>query len=213
MVRRVLVAIFCGAAVVAGCGETAMPAEAQIREASETGVFVNRQQMTHGQVQALSGMVGVPISAGHYWYDHATGFYGVQGGPALGQIVPGMTAILRPVAPDASGSQTAVFINGRALHPSELAELKRAYGAVPNGRYIMNAFGQIAPEGGQFATNLPNYPGTTSQSRLPAYGAVNSGQGVYMPELGGRSGGTHVGRASDGCIYVSAGEYSTEVCD
>lgn len=211
MIKQGVAAFILGAGLVAGCSEWTIVAEAQVRDVSETGVFVNRQQMSHDQVAALTAMVGAPINAGQYWYDHATGLYGMQGGRSLGQILPGMTAILQPVAPDASGGNTRVFINGRAIHPSELAELKQMYGIVPDGRYMMNGFGQVAPEGGQFAAQAPGYPPAAGQGSV--YGAVNSGQGVYMPELGGRSGGTHVGRASDGCIYVSAGEYSTEVCD
>ena len=44
-----------------------------------------------------------------------------------------------PLQPDASKSDTGVFINNREIHPSELLELMQMFGEVPPGRYWLDA--------------------------------------------------------------------------
>lgn len=183
-------------------------------------VTVNDVILNAGQVQQLSQIIGGPVPEGSYWYDHMTGLWGGVGGPAQGNIPAGLPIIAGALNPDASGGQTDVFINGRAIHPTEKVQLQEIYGQVMPGRYIMNAMGQVMPEGGygayqgaQAAQPSYNSGGQVPQQQNRWYGAVDTGGGVYMPEMGGRSGGVGVGTASDGCTYVSAGDYSTEICD
>ena len=65
----------------------------------------------------------------------------------MGQLLPGLN-LGGALQADASGGQSQVFVNGRALHPSEVAYLQFAFGYVIPGRYWMNARGVGGVEGG-----------------------------------------------------------------
>ena len=93
------------------------------------------------------------IPAGNYWYDPVSGLWGASGGPSSGQIYPGLV-LGGALEANASGGGTGVFINGRELHPSEVAYLQRLYGSVVPGRYWMNAQMIGGFEGGPAIFNL-----------------------------------------------------------
>lgn len=91
------------------------------------------------------------VPEGAYWYDAASGLWGVIGGPSSGRIMPGL-ALGGALAPNASdggdGRLTAVFINGREIHPDELALLTRFFGVVVKGRYWLGPLLTGGIEGG-----------------------------------------------------------------
>ncbi|MEO0423574.1 MAG: hypothetical protein AAF184_14650 [Pseudomonadota bacterium] len=182
-----------------------------------TNIVVNGEALSAEKAMAVASTLGQVIAPGRYWYDHVSGLWGYEGGPAAGQLPPGLDPIDAPLRADASGGLTPVFINGRALHPTEVQQLMMLLGQVIPGRYSMNERWQVDVEGGSFSPPLVDLgllmAARNGGTRTRAYGAVDTGNSVYLPELGGRSGGTSVGRASDGCTYVVSGGYSTEVCD
>ena len=125
------------------------------------------------------------------------GLIGNEGGPASGQIAPGL-ALGGPLPADASGGMTRVFFNGRALHPVELAALEQAFGYVVPGRYWMNAQGIGGVEGGPASFDL----GAAARART---GAGASGPG-YLDR------GPFGSMGSDGsCFYYNDPETGASV--
>lgn len=196
--RRTILAIFAALSIV-----TVGTAKAQ-----QTGVVINRVSLTQQEVSSLSSLLGQPLVPGNYWYDTVSGLWGYEGGPMMGQLQPGLPGIRGPLRADASGGQTQVFLNGRALHPQELMQAQAIYGQVMPGRYAMNGQGQVVMEGQPF-------PPSTAQAGVGGnQSGWWNGNSVYMP---GRTGtgaanGLHVGTASDGCTYIVTGGYSAESC-
>jgi hypothetical protein len=112
-----------------------------------------------------------------------SGLWGLQGGPAQGQIAPWLS-LGGPLRADASGGTTRVFVNGRELHAIDVQRLRQVFGTVQPGRFWMTADGIGGPEGGPPTFNIG------------ASGARGSGGGYYSGP-----GGTW---GSDGtCFYVS----------
>ncbi len=171
-------------------------------EARNSAVAINGQQLSQQELAALQSMVG-PVGPGHYWYDPVSGLYGYAGGPTVGQTLAGLRVGGRLRA-DASGGGTGVYINGREIHPQEYRFLARLYGQVNPGRYWLNAAGIGGYEGGPARFNL--------RQAIAQAQAGSGGGSVYMPNSGGRSGGTYVGRAGDGCLYYGSGSYSGSSC-
>lgn len=125
--------------------------------AAAQDVIINGQPVTEQQIRALQQQLGVPeaapIPAGRYWYDKVSGLWGMEGGPTLGQILPDIE-LGGPLRVDASGGGTGVFINGRELHPQEVAYLQRIFGYVVPGRYWLDWQGIGGIEGGPPLFNL-----------------------------------------------------------
>jgi hypothetical protein len=120
--------------------------------AADDGVRINGQLMTEEVLAQLYVAVGAPpgseIPAGDYWYDAFSGLWGLQGQATSGQIMPGLP-LGGMLKADASGKTgTAVFINGRELHQSEVESLRQLFGVVYQGRFWMNAMGVGGYEGG-----------------------------------------------------------------
>lgn len=184
------------------CALLAVATLATPATARNSGVAINGQVLDLQELAALQSMVG-PVGPGHYWYDPVSGLYGYAGGPTVGQTIAGLNVGGRLRA-DASGGGTGVYINGREIHPQEYQFLVSIYGSVNPGRYWLNAAGIGGLEGGPASFNL---------HQAIARAQARSGSGsVYMPNTGGRSGGTYVGRAGDGCLYYGSGSYSGSSC-
>ncbi len=94
-------------------------------------IVVNGQELGAEDGLALMQHYGV-IPAGNYWYDPVSGFWGTSGGPAAGQIMAGLN-LGGPLAVNASGGGTGVFVNGREIHPREYLALAQIYGSVVPG--------------------------------------------------------------------------------
>ncbi len=106
---------------------------------------------------------GVELPPGRYWYDGVSGLWGVEGGPSMDQTAAGLP-LGGPLQPDASMSDTGVFINGREIHADEVAELLRMFGEVPPGRYWLGA------------DLVGGLEGETASFDLNAAGAAASGE-------------------------------------
>jgi hypothetical protein len=117
-------------------------------------VIVNAQPVSAQTLRELQKIYPVPVVPGRYWYDRVSGAYGKEGGPILGQMLPGL-ALGGPLRADASHGTAPVFINGRQLTFAEKAYLEQTCRTVVvPGRYWVNAQGLGGIEGGPASFNL-----------------------------------------------------------
>jgi hypothetical protein len=165
MTRKILIAFALITLAITGNGSAQ----------TATGIVVNGEQVTHADLLSLQRQLGVPLQAaippGNYWYDGISGLWGYDGGPAMGQISPGLR-VGGQLSPWASGGGTGVFVNGRELHIAEVLYLQQIFGYVIPGRYWMNAAGIGGPEGGPATFNL-------AQAAAQAGGGSAGGYGGY----------------------------------
>jgi hypothetical protein len=107
-------------------------------------VRINNQVMASEEIHMWRLILQVPpeydIIPGEYWYDSFGGFWGEIGGPTLGQIHAGLP-LGGPLPANASGTGSGTFINGREIHPDEVAYLFSLFGEVRKGRFWVNAQG------------------------------------------------------------------------
>jgi hypothetical protein len=161
-------------------------------------VVVNGVALDAPTQQALGSAYRTPIAPGRYWYDPISGAWGVEGGPALGQIHPGLR-LGGPLRRDASHGRTGVIVNGRELHALDVAALQRCLRVVP-GRYWVLANGVGGPEHGPAMFNLAQLCGgraSGSGAQCEDYGGgrfncSNSRTGIGMIGEGGGKGGVFV---------------------
>src|SRR5262245_12351599 len=116
-------------------------------------VFVNDVRLSDADLARIEQAYRVRIIDANYWYDRATGAWGIKGGQTRGFILPGLP-IGGELKADASGGGTHVFINGRELHPLDVAGLQRCTQVVLPGRYWVGADGTGGREGGPPYFNL-----------------------------------------------------------
>jgi hypothetical protein len=90
------------------------------------------------------------LADGDYWYDPRSGASGRWGGPALAFLPAGLP-LGGPLPAEASGggrgALTGVFVNGRELHPVDVAGLQELVGVVVPGRWWVDAAGNYAMAG------------------------------------------------------------------
>ena len=110
-----------------GCALVAIAAPA-------ADVVINGAALAADKQRALEQAYRVPIKPGRYWYDAVSGVWGLEGGPALGQIHPNL-ALGPPLRADASHGNTRVFVNGRELHANDVL-----FGMVFDRRHEMEIF-------------------------------------------------------------------------
>jgi hypothetical protein len=140
----------------------------------------------------------IRIQNAEYWYDRTCGAWGLQGGPTLGFIPAGLD-LGGPLQPEASGTGTGIFLNGREAHPQDVLALQSVLGPITPGRYFIDAQGNAGHEGGPPVVNLvvasrgaaarDGGGGTWHSNLLNAGGAYDgSGSGYVMGrDLSGRS--------------------------
>lgn len=117
-----------------------------VGSALSANVIVNGQPLDRHQLAAIQQLYG-SVRPGSYWYDRVSGLWGVAGGPAAGQIAPGLN-IGGPLRANASRGNTGVFVNGRQIPMQEFVYLQQLFGYVRTGRYWLNAQGIGGYEGG-----------------------------------------------------------------
>jgi hypothetical protein len=162
-------------------------------------VIVNGVRLEDSTRQTLERTYGVPIKPGKYWYDSVSGVWGVEGGPAAGQIHSGLR-LGGSLKREASAGKTGVVVNGRELHELDVAALKRCVAMIP-GRYWVLANGIGGPEGGPPQFNLAalcgQATGSGSSMRCDNYGSgqfncSNQRTGIGMIGEGGGRGAVFV---------------------
>lgn len=162
-------------------------------------VRFNGRELGRRERRALARL-GVRLPAGDYWYDRVSGATGRWGGPTAGFLPAGLRLGGRMSA-DCSGGGTLVYVNGRELHPIDLASLQRVVGRVLPGCYFCDARGNAGRVGGPVLCNL----------RQAAAGARGGRRGgVATSDVGDTR--THVGVLPDGGVMVfdsKGGSYSS----
>lgn len=158
-------------------------------------VQINGRALDESQRKTLAALeqrIG-PVPPGAYWYDVRTGAAGRWGGPVAAFLPPGLP-LAGPLPADASGGGqgrlTAVFINGRELHPADVMAL-RQYGPVIPGRYNWDAQGNVSTEAGLWLFNFYAVLQAQQQQR---------GGGTYYRSDASRGESTMV---TSGCAAVS----------
>ena len=143
---------------------------------AQRNVVINGQRLSEAELASAEKMHRIHIADANYWYDVATGAWGVQGGPTLGFIAAGLT-LGGKLQPDASGGGTGVFINGRELPPSDLKSLQQLTGPIAPGRYFITAQGLAGYEGGEVVYDLNALAsgGSSWKSRMTGASAFTDG--------------------------------------
>ena len=161
-------------AVAEGPHQTAAPEGIQVER--QRNVVINGQRLADAELASAEKMHRIHIADANYWYDVATGAWGVQGGPTLGFIAAGLT-LGGKLRPDASGGGTGVFINGRELPPSDLKSLQQLTGPIAPGRYFITAQGLAGYEGGEVVYDLNALAsgGSSWKSRMTGASAFTDG--------------------------------------
>lgn len=126
------------------------PADSSASTASD--VAINGYALTAADLDWLDEIYGLYVEPGDYWYDPVSGAWGYRGGPTAGFLAPFMELGYAPA--DASGGGTGVYLNGRELHPYDLASLQQLLGYIYPGAYWLDANGYFGVEGGQALGNL-----------------------------------------------------------
>jgi hypothetical protein len=151
-------------------------------------------------LQQLEAMYGVTLPDGHYWYDTHAGLWGMWGQGSLGQIPPGLAlggSLPSNASGGGNGMLTGVFINGRELHPTEVAHLRQITQVVP-GRYWLDAQGNGGYEGQPMSFNLVQM---AQQAQ-----AAQGGGGAWSHSTWGPGGYDHVGGDGSGFLYFSGSD-------
>lgn len=118
----------------------------------DTATVINGLALENAAIRSLEDQ-GIQVVPGRFWYDPASGAFGPEGGPTAGFTMPGLR-IGGPLQPDASGGGTWVYLNGREMHPAEVAGLGSLLGPIEPGRYWMDAMGNFGIENGPMLGNL-----------------------------------------------------------
>jgi len=126
-------------------------ADSRRSEPELPAVVVNGEALDPQTLASLEA-AGAQPQPGEYWYDNRCGAWGYAGQGTSGFVRAGL-GIGGPLAADASGGDTDVFINGRELPPSDVQALQRL-GPVNPGRYWLDAEGNWGFEGGPAQGNL-----------------------------------------------------------
>jgi hypothetical protein len=169
-------------------------------------ISFNGKPLSRAQLATLARLEGQGrVPDGEYWYDAKTGAAGPWGGPALAFLPAGLD-LGGPMPANASGGGqgmlTGVFINGRELHPIDVAGLQDLLGAVYPGRWWVDAQGNYGMEGGPPMGNLL----VIAQARRAA---GQGGKRAWSRHYEGITPSGNMNLASDGTTTcVSTGGYS-----
>ena len=130
---------------------------------------------------------GVRVPAGAYWYDDASGAAGLWGGPTRGFLPAGLGLGGGRAPANASGGGhgrlTAVFINGRELHPLDVQGLTQMLGQAPiPGAWWVDSAGNFGLEGQGPIGNLLAIARQRQRGRGGSYyrSDVGTGSSVFV---------------------------------
>ena len=142
---------------------------------ADSGVHVNGVELDRQTVARIESAYSTPVIPDRYWYDARSGLWGLIGGPGIGQMAPGLR-LGGPLSREASGGLTAVIVNNRALHPTEVAWLQRHFGRVLPGRYWLDASGVAGFEGGPAQFDLRSATGPGYNRNTPGGALMSDGR-------------------------------------
>jgi hypothetical protein len=166
-------------------------------------IIVNGITLPAATVQSLH-QAGIPARDGNWWYDSRTGAFGAIGGPTAGFLMPGLP-LGGPLRADASGGGDGryggVFINGRELHPQDIAALAAQIGQVQPGRYWVDAAGNFGYEGGGMLGNLRAMASSAS-ARGPRGSAASGCNDASCRNSRSWSGDGYFSDGKTGCIVM-----------
>jgi hypothetical protein len=142
--------------LIAGCGEdspsTSQGESPKNRKITFNGVALTRSGLASWEELEVRGNFHLPD--GSYWYDIATGAAGAWGGPTVAFLPAGLQ-FCGAMPANCSGGDTRVFVNGRELHPNDVAAIRKLTGGVAiAGHYWMDAMGNFGKEGGAIMGNI-----------------------------------------------------------
>jgi hypothetical protein len=107
---------------------------------------INNHTLTAQEKLMFLRTYGTPPASGRFWYDSASGLWGVEGSAPYGMLLPGHD--YGSLSPRASNGNTGVFINGREINVVEALFYYRLFGTVIPGRYWLNGTtGMLGIEG------------------------------------------------------------------
>jgi hypothetical protein len=187
--------------------DAGVPGPSHSPRAAERHLRFNGRNLTDAQyttLQQLERWVG-RINDGDYWYDARTGASGRWGGPTLAFLPTGLDlggSVPANASGGGQGMLTGVFINGRELHPLDVAGLQQLVGAVWPGRWWVDAQGNYGLEGGPPLGNLV----ALAQARRASGSA---GAHAWSKHYEGSTSRGNMNLASDGrTTCVSTANYS-----
>jgi len=175
--------------------------------ATRAEVIVNAIPVSERELAHAAAVIGTRPLDGNWWYDARSGAFGSAGGPMLGVLPPGL-ALGGPLRADASGGGDgrfgAVFINGRELHPHDIAGLQALIGQVIPGRYWVDAAGNFGIEGGAALGNLHALAAASGRSGQALRGSTPSTCGSDPACRNARSwlGSNSFSDGKTGCIVM-----------
>ncbi|MBA2540629.1 MAG: hypothetical protein H0V17_13410 [Deltaproteobacteria bacterium] len=157
--------LFALAITVVGCVAPAQagpaPQQPTTIQQPQTRTFTfNGRASTAKDLETLAQIekaYGQTTPSGHYWYDARSGAAGRWGGPTIGFLPAGLAiggALPANASGGGNGQLTGVFINGRELHPTDVAVLMSMLGQVIPGRWWVDGQGNAGQEGGPAVMNL-----------------------------------------------------------
>lgn len=168
---------------------------AQQESDGEREITINRQPLSMEQIQALEYNYGVQIEGGRYWYDQLCGAWGVEGGPTAGFIAAWLN-LPGPMPADISGGSTGIYINGREIHPLDQRGLQALFGITYQGRYWLDAMGNLGVEGGPPLVNIVT---AIQQAQMQQQGgSTTHGYGSAGGARGTVGGGMYSGSTATG---------------
>jgi hypothetical protein len=209
-VKHAILAVALLAGPVSALAGPAAPKPPPPASAPERRVRFNGRALSAEQARTLARLelaIG-RLPAGEYWYDARTGASGKWGGPTLAFLPAGLD-LGGPLPASASGggqgTLTAVFINGRELHPVDVMGLREILGTVLPGRWWVDSQGTYGPEGGPPLGNLVYI---AQQRRAAGQG----GSQAWSKRYEGATPRDNMNMASDGtttCVSVSGYSHCT----
>ena len=119
-----------------------------LAQSERAQTVINGKALTAAQRAEFTRIYGIRPLGGNFWYDPASGLWGVVGREAFGVLRPGLP--YGPLSPTASAGTTGVFINGRQINMAEALYIKSLLGSVLPGRWWLDGWtGNFGLEGNQ----------------------------------------------------------------
>ncbi|CAN5594929.1 hypothetical protein BH23CHL2_BH23CHL2_11820 [soil metagenome] len=165
-------------------------------------VSINSYELSIDDLEWIEATYGVTVESGDHWYDPVSGAWGFWGGPTAGFLPPYMELGYAPT--EASGGGTGVVLNGRELHPQDLADIQQLLGPINSGYYWLDANGFFGYEGGPALGNL------IYVAQGIGSGGGNGGyyDATYFGNVGSDGQTSYFYGSSSGCSVMSDGGLS-----